>query len=84
MCGNTNAVARGAVLPSVIRARETRVVHACSGEPGATMDAQILPCVEPFVVRPKHQVALEESGRRGFAFPQLRNPSNGVPIINEN
>jgi hypothetical protein len=48
------------------------------------MDAQILPCVQPSVVRPKHQVVLEESGRRGFAFPQLRNPSNGVPIMNEN
>ena len=69
MCGNANTLARGVVFPSVIRAGETRVVHATGGEPGATMDAQILPRVQPFVAPPKHQVVLEQSGRRGLAFP---------------
>jgi hypothetical protein len=73
MCGNTNTLARGVVFPSVIPAGETSVVHASGGEPGATMDAQIVPRVQPFVAPPKHQVVLDEHSMRDFGTRSIHN-----------
>ena len=71
------------IAPAVIGADDLAVLDPSHGEPGAAVDAQVLPGHHPALVSPHDEVLAEEAHLHDLAFTHVLGARHHVPVVDQ-